>query len=453
MAGKTKSIFVCNQCGYQSSKWLGKCPECDNWNCFEEEIQAVATPSSKSNLFSGNKVKEPIHIDNISITDEIRYKTGIKEFDRILGGGIVKGSIVLLGGEPGIGKSTLMLQICEKLSQDKSVLYVSGEESQRQLKLRFLRLNIKTDKLFILTETDVEAVIDTISIKKPDLVIIDSIQTMSFSAVNSSPGSVTQVRECTNLLMRTAKNEDVSIIVIGHVNKDGMIAGPKVLEHIVDAVIYFEGEKNFSYKILRAAKNRYGSTNEIGMFEMTDKGLVEISNPSKSLLEGRIADVSGSCIACVMEGTRPILAEIQVLVSKTGFGTPRRMSVGFDYNRMNLLIAVLEKRTGLFFGNLDVYINVVGGLRIDDPSADLPVAMALISAITDKPIGSDVVAFGEIGLSGELRNVSSSAKRVGEAQRMGFNTCYLPSHSASEIPDKIKSLMDLKALKHIKTIF
>ncbi|MBQ5320467.1 MAG: DNA repair protein RadA [Oscillospiraceae bacterium] len=448
MAGKLKTFYVCSQCGYKSNKWAGKCPECESWNSFNEEVVSD-TPALKNNTaaFTGAKAKTPLSVNSIEVNDEVRYKTGIGEFDRILGGGLVKGSIILLGGEPGVGKSTLILQICEALSKDKTILYVSGEESLSQLKLRFNRLKIKTDNLYVLTETDVESIIDTATVKKPDIMIIDSIQTMNLSTVNSSAGSVSQVRESTNAFMHLAKSEDISTIVIGHVNKDGLIAGPKVLEHIVDAVIYFEGDKNFGFKILRAAKNRFGSTNEIGIFEMSDTGLVEVKNPSASLLEGRMANISGSCIACAMEGSRPILVEIQALVSKSGFGQPRRVSVGFDYNRMNLILAVLEKRAGFFFGNLDVYINVVGGLRLDEPSADLPVAMALISAITDKTIPDNAVAFGELGLSGEVRTVNGINLRIKEAQRMGFNKIYMPSQAITS-----KDESDIKKIRHIREI-
>ncbi len=446
MAGKSKTYFVCNECGYKSTRWAGKCPDCGSWNSFSEEIQEISD-NKKEPSFNGSKAKNPCSINDISVNDEIRYKTGIGEFDRMLGGGLVKGSIILLGGEPGIGKSTLMLQICEKLSKDKTILYVSGEESMSQLKLRFNRLNISTENLFILTETDIESIVDTATVKKPDIMIIDSIQTMNMASVSSSSGSVSQIKECTNALMHLAKNEDIATIVIGHVNKDGAIAGPKVLEHIVDAVIYFEGDKNFGFKILRAAKNRFGSTNEIGIFEMTDLGLREIKNPSASFLEGRLSTVSGTCVACALEGSRPILAEIQALVSKSNFGQPRRVSVGFDYNRMNLILAVLEKRAGYYFGNLDVYINVVGGLKIDEPSSDLPVAIALISAITDKIVPENTVAFGEIGLSGEIRAVNGIDLRIKESKRMGFDNVIMPKQSNS------KDLgANIKNIKHIREI-
>lgn len=429
---KPRSLFVCSQCGYETPKWMGRCPECGNWNCMEEVVRSAPTPvaSAKVNITrSSTNVHTPVGIRDIDTDDETRFHTGLEELDRVLGGGIVKGSLVLLGGDPGIGKSTLLLQICQHLGENLNILYVSGEESVRQLKLRANRLHVDSENLSILASTDVEAIGNTILQQKPDLVMIDSIQTMCISAIASSPGSITQVRESTNAFLRIAKGEDIPIFIVGHVNKDGAIAGPKVMEHIVDSVLYFEGDRNLTYRILRAVKNRYGSTNEIGMFEMNDSGLMEVQNPSMMFLAGRPQGVSGSCVACVMEGTRPILAEVQALATKTGFGTPRRTATGFDYNRMNLLLAVLEKRAGYFFGNLDVYINVVGGLRLDEPAADLSIALALVSSVRDKPIDDDVIAFGEIGLGGELRNVTGIADRVREAQRLGFARAIIPKHA------------------------
>jgi len=428
---KVKSVYICSECGYESPKWYGKCPSCGEWNTMNEEVRESAKQSpSVSRAVS---YAPPIQIKEISTTDEIRYKTGSSELDRVMGGGIVKGSLILLGGDPGIGKSTILLQICEHLGKKLSILYVSGEESKRQLKLRADRLGVDSDNLYILTQTDVEMICETIRQDKPDIVMIDSIQTMSLSELNSSPGSVTQVRECTNYLMRTAKSLDIPMIVVGHVNKEGSIAGPKVLEHIVDAVLHFEGDKQMSYRILRAVKNRYGSTNEIGVFEMTDKGLNEVENPSLMLISGRPMNVSGTCIACAMEGTRPILAEIQALATATGFGNPRRMSTGFDYNRMNLIIAVLEKRAGYYYSNTDAYINVVGGLRLDETAVDLAVAMALVSSLKDVPIADDAIAFGEIGLAGEIRSVSHAQQRVNEAVRLGFRRIIIPAHNAKDI--------------------
>lgn len=348
-------------------------------------------------------------------------------------GGLVKGELVLLGGEPGIGKSTLLLQICQFLGQSHSILYVSGEESARQIKLRAQRLGVDTESLYLLTVNDAEAICDTICATEPDVVIIDSIQTMSLSQISSSPGSLTQVRECTNLFMHTAKQQEIPIFIVGHVNKDGAIAGPKVMEHIVDAVLYFEGERHLSYRILRAVKNRFGSTNEIGVFEMLDKGLQEVENPSLMLLSGRPHGVSGTCVACVMEGSRPILAEVQALAAKSGFSSPRRMSTGVEFGRMAIIMAVLEKRLGMFFGTLDVYLNIVGGFRLDEPAGDLPVALALCSCLLDKPIDEKLIAFGEVGLGGEVRSVTHLIQRVREAERMGFETCIVPKQSLQTI--------------------
>ncbi len=427
---KTKTVFVCANCGFESAKWNGKCPTCGEWNSFEE-VEMVTSRSSKANARRVSDVSDKIVcLDKVDASkNEIRYKTGMNELDRVLGGGIVKGSLVLLGGEPGIGKSTLLLQICEFLGDDHTILYVSGEESTRQIKLRADRLGVKTENLYLLAETDAEAICDTIVAEKPEIVIIDSIQTMGIRDISSAQGSITQVRECTNLFMRTAKSEEIPMIIVGHVNKDGAIAGPKVMEHIVDAVLFFEGQRNMSYRILRAVKNRFGSTNEIGVFEMVDNGLNEVENPSMMLLSGRPTDVSGCCVACVMEGSRPIMAEVQALVSKTGFSSPRRMATGFDYNRLYLIIAVLEKRLGFFFGNLDVYINIVGGLRLDEPAADLSIALALYSSLTDKVVSDKIIAFGEIGLGGELRNISHITQRIKEAERMGFEKCIVPRQS------------------------
>lgn len=423
---KNKTVYKCSECGYQTFKWAGRCPSCGQYNTIEESTVTSISPSMSergASYLNGSQAKA---LNDISTSQEHRYHTGLKELDRVLGGGIVKGSLILLGGDPGIGKSTIMLQICQHLGKELNILYVSGEESLRQLKLRAQRLNVDTENLMVLSQTDVENVNEHIISLKPNLVIIDSIQTMVLSAVNSSAGSITQVRECTNYLMHTAKSLDIPIFLIGHVNKDGAIAGPKVLEHIVDAVLYFEGERNLSYRILRAVKNRYGSTNEIGLFEMRDTGLIEVENPSMMLLSGRPVNVSGSCIACVIEGTRPILAEVQGLVTPTGFGAPRRMSTGFDYNRMSLLLAVLEKRAGYFFANQDAYLNVVGGLRLDEPAADLPVALSLVSALKDKVCPDKTAAFGELGLGGELRAVSKAKERVIECSRLGFDRCIIP---------------------------
>ncbi len=430
MPQKVKTSYVCSECGYSSPKWSGQCPGCRAWNTMNEEVVTVSKGGASLKNF---KSAEVCSVSGISTEDEIRYDTGISEFNRVLGGGLVKGSVVLLSGDPGIGKSTILMQTCQTLNRDKKVLYVSGEESAKQLKLRADRLDVDGDNLLIMTETDVESVAEYIRQHKPDVVMIDSIQTMNHSEIQSSAGSVTQVRECTNILLRVGKSLDIPIIIVGHVNKDGAIAGPKVMEHIVDAVLYFEGERNYSYRILRAVKNRFGSTNEIGVFEMSDTGLVEVQNPSAALLSERNVNISGNCITCVMEGSRPILSEIQSLVSASGYGNARRMSTGFDLNRLNLILAVLEKRLGFRFSASDTYLNVVGGLRIDEPAADLSVALALISGIVDKPIPEDVVAIGEIGLSGEVRSVSRINARIVEAARLGFKKCIVPKSSLSNL--------------------
>ncbi len=440
---KTKTVYICRSCGYETAKWYGKCPECGEWNTFEEQFRqpAKAVPTSSSAPFVPVQVNT---LDQISSEERQRIATGLGELDRVLGGGIVPGSVILLSGDPGIGKSTILLQICQYLGQSQKVLYVSGEESGRQIKLRASRLGVVTSNLFLAALTDIEQVVHTVHQMKPDIVMIDSIQTMNRSDISSSSGSVTQVRECTQQMIGVAKGLDIPVFLVGHVNKDGAIAGPKVLEHMVDAVLYFEGERHQSYRILRAVKNRYGSTNEIGVFEMTETGLVEVENPSLMLLSGRPQNVSGTCISCVMEGSRPILAEVQALVSKTAFGTPRRMSTGFDFNRTALLLAVLEKRCGYFFGALDAYINVVGGLRLDEPAADLPVALALVSNLTDRVLSDRFVAMGEIGLAGEIRSISHIQARVNEAYRLGFKTCIVPSHNLAQI--KTVDMPDLELI-------
>ena len=430
---KPKTIYRCTECGYESPKWNGKCAGCGAWNSLEESTPAPAVKSAPGARAAVDLSDRILELSQVDMESEVRYRTGMGELDRVLGGGLVKGELVLLGGEPGIGKSTLLLQICQYLGLNHSVLYVSGEESARQIKLRAQRLGVDTESLYLLTVNDAEAICDTICSTEPDVVIIDSIQTMSLSQISSSPGSLTQVRECTNLFMHTAKRQEIPIFIVGHVNKDGAIAGPKVMEHIVDAVLYFEGERHLSYRILRAVKNRFGSTNEIGVFEMIDKGLREVENPSQMLLAGRPHGVSGTCVACVMEGSRPILAEVQALATKSGFSSPRRMSTGVDFGRMAIIMAVLEKRLGMFFGTLDVYLNIVGGFRLDEPAGDLPVALALSSCLLDKPIDEKLIAFGEIGLGGEVRSVTHLIQRVREAERMGFETCIVPKQSLQTI--------------------
>lgn len=455
MSAKAKTVYVCSECGYETPKWLGQCPDCKAWNTLCEEVRVPEAKSSapRVNAANGSNSFSMLRLQEIRSDKEIRYKTGLSELDRVLGGGIVNGSLVLLCGDPGIGKSTILLQICQHLGQDKNILYVSGEESYTQIKLRADRLGVTTENLYILCETDVQQVGEFITQKKPDIVIVDSIQTMNFTLLQSSPGSVAQVRESTNVLLRVAKNENIPVIVVGHVNKDGNIAGPKVLEHIVDAVLYFEGDRNLSFRILRAVKNRFGSTNEIGVFEMLDSGLSQVKNPSEMLITGRPKDVSGSCVTCVMEGSRPILAEVQALVTATSFGNPRRMSTGFDYNRLAMIIAVLEKRAGYYFGNTDTYINIVGGLRIDEPATDLTIAMALISSLKDIPLSDSTIAFGEIGLAGEIRGVSCCEQRIIEAARLGFTRCIIPRHNLKNISRKTLDMIDIMGVTNVRRAF
>lgn len=443
MPKKQKTAFVCTECGVTHSEWSGRCFSCGAWNTIQEEI--IETNSSSKISSHPSTVTL---LDNVSTKEESRILTGLSELDRVLGGGIVRGGVMLIGGEPGIGKSTLLLQICKALVENLKVLYVSGEESARQIKLRADRLHVSGTNLLLLCETDIETILNTISQEKPDVVIIDSIQTMSICDLSSSPGSVTQVRECSSVLMRAAKQADIPLFIVGHVNKDGAIAGPKVMEHIVDCVLYFEGERHSSYRLLRCAKNRYGATDEIGMFEMSDQGLLEVENPSLMLLSGRPTNVSGICVACTIEGSRPMLAEVQGLVSPTAFGNPRRMSTGFDNYRLSLLLAVLEKRSGYFFSNLDAYVNVIGGITLTEPAADLPVALALITGLKDIPVSDGIAAFGEVGLTGEIRSVSNANARIAEAQRLGFTKIILPAHNLQGLPDyKDIELIGVKTIK------
>ncbi len=455
MAGKLKTLYICSQCGYESSKWNGKCPSCGEWNTFEEEVVEIAPKSAGKTLSSVKTAdisSKIVSLSSIDTEEDVRYSTGVGELNRVLGGGLVKGSLVLLGGEPGIGKSTMLLQICKYLGENYTILYISGEESIRQIKLRAQRLGVDTENLSLLSTNDARAASDTISVHKPDIAIIDSIQTMSISEINSSAGSITQVRECTNLFMRTAKSEEIPIFVVSHVNKDGAIAGPKVMEHIVDTVLYFEGERHLSYRILRAVKNRFGSTNEIGVFEMCDTGLEEVENPSLMLLSGRPTGVSGTCVACIIEGSRPILAEVQALVTKSSFSAPKRTATGFDYNRLAIIIAVLEKRLGMFCGTLDVYLNIVGGFRLDDPAGALPVALAIYSGYYDVPINDKLIAFGEIGLGGEVRNTSNISQRIMEAERLGFTDCIIPKQSMRSI-DPNKYNMHIYGVSSLRQAF
>lgn len=426
---KNKTLFVCSECGAESSKWNGKCLSCGAWNTLEETepVTVVAGKSAPTGELKYSRISE------ISYADETRYGTGSSELDRVLGGGLVKGSLVLIGGDPGIGKSTLLLQICGFMGDEHTILYVSGEESERQIKLRAERLGVKCDNLFLASNNSCESIIKAVVENKPEIVIIDSIQTITSSALNSTAGSIVQVRECTGAFMRMAKSEEIPVFIVSHVNKDGGIAGPKIMEHIVDTVLYFEGEKQLSYRILRAIKNRFGSTNEIGVFSMDDDGLSEVANPSEMMLSGRLKNVSGSAVVCAMEGTRPILAEVQALVTKSSFSAPRRVATGFDYNRLYMILAVLEKRCGFAFGGLDVYVNIVGGLRIDEPAADLAVAMALWSGLCDKAVPEDLLVFGEVGLGGEIRSVSRVRERVKEGARLGFTKCVIPKNSFKEL--------------------
>lgn len=427
---KNRSVFICSECGNEFSKWNGKCPSCGAWNTLVESEPVTVVVSGKAapvGKFEYSRISE------IKYEDETRYDTGISELDRVLGGGLVKGSLVLIGGDPGIGKSTLLLQICGFMGKDRTVLYVSGEESERQIKLRAERLGVACENLFLASNNNCESIIKAVCENKPEVVIIDSIQTITSSAITSMAGSIVQVRECTGAFMRMAKSEEIPVFIVSHVNKDGGIAGPKIMEHIVDTVLYFEGEKQMAYRILRAIKNRFGSTNEIGVFRMDDDGLSQVENPSEMMLSGRLANVSGSAVVCAMEGTRPILAEVQALVTKSSFSAPRRVATGFDYNRLYMLLAVLEKRLGLALGGLDVYVNIVGGLRLDEPAADLAVAFALYSALFDKAIPPDLVVFGEVGLGGEIRSVSHIRERVKEGARLGFTKCVIPKHSFSAL--------------------
>lgn len=431
---KQKSVYICNECGYQSPKWLGKCPSCGKWSTLEETL---ISEEKKGPAASARRAANPLarpaalprKIGEINTEDEPRSLTGIGELDRVLGGGIVRGSMILVGGDPGIGKSTLLLQICNKLGRDKKILYASGEESERQIKLRAKRLSADAENLYLMSETDVETILSAIDTLAPDIVIIDSIQTMHHEQITSAAGSVPQVREATNAFMCLAKSRDVTFFIVGHVTKDGSLAGPRVLEHMVDCVLYFEGSRDAGLRILRAVKNRFGSTNEIGVFDMAEEGLREVPNPSAMLLDGRCENNSGSAIVCAMEGSRGVLAEVQALVTPTGFGNPRRMSDGIDINRVILMIAVLEKRAKANLSNSDVYINVAGGLHIDETAADLGICAAIITGQTDTQIPPDMIFAGEVGLGGELRSVSNLEKRLAEASKLGFKSAIVPHHS------------------------
>lgn len=431
MAKAREIQFFCKECGYESSKWLGQCPGCKEWNSFVEAPVAPKAKGAKKHALTSEK---PVTLSEISIMQEDRVTTGIEEFDRVLGGGIVPASLILVGGDPGIGKSTLLLQVCKHLSDDgHKVLYITGEESLKQIKLRANRLGDFNDNLLILCETNLDLIEAHIRQSEPEMVIIDSIQTMFREDVAAAAGSVSQVRESTNLLLQIAKGLEISIFIVGHVTKEGVVAGPRVLEHMVDTVLYFEGDRHASYRILRGVKNRFGSTNEIGVFEMRMEGLSEVKNPSEFLLQGRPENTSGSVAVCLIEGTRPLMVEIQGLVSKSGFGMARRTAAGTDYNRVNLLIAVLEKRLGINIADCDAYVNIAGGMKVSEPALDLGLVVALLSSYKNKIVPVDVVVFGEVGLSGEVRAVSMAAQRVAEAAKLGFKTCILPKASLEEI--------------------
>ena len=425
MAKAKKTVFFCQECGYESPKWMGQCPGCKSWNTFVEET--VSPNQTKHQEATGRKKAEPVALSEISLDEEDRIHTGIKELDRVLGGGIVQGSMTLVGGDPGIGKSTLLLQVCRNLADQVSVLYISGEESLKQIKLRAQRIGAFGDRLRLLCETNLDMIRQVIEKEKPTVVVIDSIQTMYNEEVSSAPGSVSHVRESTGVLLQIAKGLGVSIFIVGHVTKDGNVAGPRVLEHMVDTVLYFEGDRHASYRILRGVKNRFGSTNEIGVFEMREEGLVEVENPSEFMLAGRPEGASGSVVACSMEGTRPILIEIQALVCASNFGMPRRTAAGTDYNRVNLLMAVLEKRLGLHLSASDAYVNIAGGIRMNEPAVDLGILLAVVSSYKDIVIDDKVLVFGEVGLSGEVRAVSMAEQRVQEAKKLGFTTVILPA--------------------------
>ncbi len=430
---KFKTMFYCTECGNETPKWLGRCPACGAWNTVIERPAAAENRKRGASAYSSEPLRRPRPLPEVEAADELRFHTGMDELDRVLGGGAVKGSLVLVGGAPGIGKSTLMLQICDNLCRFAKVLYVSGEESERQIKLRAQRLGITGPDLYLYSETSLEDIITAVEEQHPDILIVDSIQTIYNTASTSSPGSVAQVKECTMSLMQLAKGMGVTVFVVGHINKEGSLAGPKVLEHIVDCVLHFEGDEHSSYRILRAAKNRFGATNEIGVFEMGDKGLSEVPNPSEALLSGRPKDSPGSCVTCVMEGVRPVLAELQALVTPSAYGNSRRSSNGIDYNRAMMLNAVLEKRGGLTLSNCDFYVNVIGGLTVNEPAADLALIVALASSFRDKPVPYDLAAIGEVGLTGELRAVHALSQRLSEVRRLGFTKCLVPARGSGRL--------------------
>ena len=452
MTGKNKTVFFCRNCGYESAKWMGQCPSCKEWNSFvEEPVKGKGSRASTGSFSAGGNLQpknQPLLLSEIKSGDgEERFDTHFKELNRVLGGGLVKGSLVLIGGDPGVGKSTLLLQSARFFSMDgRSVLYVSGEESARQIKLRADRIGVCTKELLFLAETNLSVIEETLLRVRPEIVVIDSIQTMFHEEISSAPGSVSQVRETTGMLLRIAKQENIAILIVGHVTKEGMVAGPKVLEHMVDTVLYFEGDRNASYKILRAVKNRFGSTNEIGVFEMRSEGLMEVENPSEFMLNGRPKDAGGSIVSCSMEGSRPIMIEIQALVCRTNFGYPRRQANGMDYNRVNLLMAVLEKRIGLQMSDCDAYVNLAGGMKLTEPAMDLGICLAIISSFRNRPVDPFLVAFGEVGLSGEVRAVSMANERVKEALKLGFTVCLLPKASMGRVQLKEEDRKKIKLI-------
>ena len=449
MAKAKKSVFFCQNCGHEESKWLGQCPMCKEWNSFVEEC---VTTSNTAAVKAAKEIRI-VPLSEVKTENEERVTTEIKELDRVLGGGIVPGSLILVGGDPGIGKSTLLLQVCQKLAKkERKVLYISGEESLRQIKLRAQRMGEFNDHLLLLCETNLELIRNVIEKEKPDTVIIDSIQTMYSEEVGSAPGSVSQVREATNTLMQLAKGLGISIFIVGHVTKEGTVAGPRVLEHMVDTVLYFEGDRHASYRILRGVKNRFGSTNEIGVFEMKEQGLVEVENPSKVMLDGRPTDASGSVVVCSMEGTRPLLIEIQALVSPTSFNMPRRTTVGIDFNRVNLLLAVLEKKAGMQLGGCDAYVNLAGGMKLGEPAIDLGIICAVVSSYRNLPVHEGTLIFGEVGLTGEVRGVSHVEQRLAEAIKMGFTRCIMPKTNAEVLGDNICQKIQVIGVSNVREV-
>ncbi|MFR6514136.1 MAG: DNA repair protein RadA [Ruminococcus sp.] len=446
MAKGKKTVFFCQNCGHEETKWLGQCPMCKEWNTFVEE-KVIASSVSASVKTDRDIEKKIVALSQVNTDEQKRFQTGMKELDRVLGGGIVPGSLVLVGGDPGIGKSTLLLQVCQKLAKERQVLYISGEESLVQIKLRANRMGNFSDNMKLFCETNLGTIRDVIEKKQPKFVVIDSIQTMYSEEVASAPGSVSQVRESTNVFMQLAKGLGITIFIVGHVTKEGTVAGPRVLEHMVDTVLYFEGDRHASYRILRGVKNRFGSTNEIGVFEMRQNGLVEVENPSEYMLSGKPENASGSVVACSIEGTRPLLIEIQALVCDTNFGMPRRTATGTDYNRVNLLMAVLEKRIGLHLANCDAYVNIAGGIRMNEPAIDLGIVMAIVSSYKNRPVDERMIVFGEVGLSGEVRAVNMPEQRVAEAKKLGFETCVVPEVSL----DMVKGIKGIKIIG-VKTI-